>query len=125
MVDESDASFPSGHATNMTAILVTLALVIAVYVLRRPLARVLIVTAAFLLSSAVGVSRLVLGVHWPTDIVAGWALGTSVALAVTLAVSVAVRVAPGDPEPELKPSARRRAVRVVHHARRSESMQTA
>jgi undecaprenyl-diphosphatase len=125
LVNESNASFPSAHATNTTAFLVTLALVIAVYVVRRPLARVIPIVAALLLSSAVGVSRLVLGVHWPTDIVAGWALGTAVALAVTLAVSVAVRVAPGDPEPATKASPLRRVVHVMHHERHARSLRAA
>jgi undecaprenyl-diphosphatase len=125
LVNESDPSFPSGHATNTTAILVTLALVIALYVLRRPLARVLVVAAAFLLSSAVGLSRLVLGVHWPSDIVAGWALGTAVALFVMLAVSVAVRVVPGDPEPAAKPSRLHRVARMMYHERRPQSLQAA
>jgi undecaprenyl-diphosphatase len=125
LVNESDASFPSGHATNTTAILVTLALVLAVYVVRRPLARIIPVVAALVLSSAVGVSRLVLGVHWPTDIVAGWALGAAVALAVTLAVSVAVRIAPGDAEPATKPNPLRRVVHVMYHERRSHSLRAA
>jgi undecaprenyl-diphosphatase len=125
LVNESDASFPSGHATNSTAILLTLALVTAVYVLRRPLIRMLSVAVALLLSAGVGLSRLVLGVHWPTDIVAGWALGTAVALAVTLAVSIAVRVAPGDPEPATKPNPLRRVAHVMNYERRSRSLQAA
>jgi undecaprenyl-diphosphatase len=125
LVNESDASFPSGHATDTTALLVTLALIVAVYVLRRPLLRVITVGAALLLSCAVGVSRLVLGVHWPTDIVAGWALGTAIALAVTLAVSVAVRVAPGDPEAATKRRALRRVAQLIHHERGSASLQAA
>jgi undecaprenyl-diphosphatase len=125
LVSESDPSFPSGHATNTTAVLVTLALLLAVYVLRRPLVRVAVVFAAFMVSAAVGISRLVLGVHWPTDVVAGWALGTAVALAVTLAVSVAVRVVPGDPEPTMKRNPLQRAVQVLHLERRSSSLEAA
>jgi undecaprenyl-diphosphatase len=125
LINESDASFPSGHATDTTAVLVTLALVTALYVLRRPLLRVATVLAAFIISSAVGVSRLFLGVHWPTDVIAGWALGTAVALAVTLAVIVAVRLSPGEPEPATNRSTLRRAVKVMYYERRSQSLQAA
>jgi undecaprenyl-diphosphatase len=125
LVNESDASFPSGHATDTTALLVTLALVTAVYVLRRPLARVIPVLAGLLLSSAVGVSRLVLGVHWPTDVLAGWAFGATVALAVTLAVSVAVRVVPRDPQPVARRGRLLRVVDVLNRERRSQPLQAA
>ena len=91
LVSERDASFPSGHATDSTAILLTLALVIAVFVLRRPLTRALTVAASGLLAVGIGASRLVLGVHWPTDVLAGWALGMSIALLVTMVTAVAGR----------------------------------
>jgi undecaprenyl-diphosphatase len=97
LVSETNASFPSGHATDSSALYVTLALIVAVYVLRRPLARCVCVLGSGLVVGAIGISRLVLGVHWPTDVVAGWALGASVALAVTIAVSLAVRLAPQGP----------------------------
>ncbi len=125
LVAESDASFPSGHATDTTALRVTLARVAAVFMLRRPLARIVPVAGALLVSGAVGLSRLVLGVHWPTDVVAGWALGTAIALAVTLTVSIAVRLAPDDPEPATKPNPRRGALRVMHHRRHPHSLQAA
>lgn len=88
LVSERDASFPSGHATDATAVYLTIALIGAVFVLRRPLARVLAVGGAAGLAAVIGASRLVLGVHWPTDVLAGWALGTTVAIAVTLTMSV-------------------------------------
>jgi membrane-associated phospholipid phosphatase len=93
LVSESGASFPSGHATDSTALYVTLALVVAIFVFRRPIARWACVLGSAVLSGAIGVSRLVLGVHWPTDVLAGWALGLSVALVVTIAASIATRVA--------------------------------
>jgi membrane-associated phospholipid phosphatase len=123
LVNESDASFPSGHATDTTAILLTLALVTAVFVLRRPLLRVIPVVAAVLLSCAVGVSRLILGVHWPTDVLSGWALGATVALAVTLVVSVAVRVVPRDPEPATKYGRLLRVAHLMNRERRSQPLQ--
>ncbi|HMC72129.1 MAG TPA: phosphatase PAP2 family protein, partial [Mycobacteriales bacterium] len=94
LVSESNASFPSGHATHSAAVLLSVAFVVAVVVLRRLIVRVLVVVAAALVTGAIGASRLVLGVHWPSDVLAGWALGLGVALAVTMAAVVIAR--PGE-----------------------------
>jgi hypothetical protein len=83
LVSESGASFPSGHSTDSTALLVTLGLVVAVVLLQRPLARVAVVAGAGVLAGLIGWSRLELGVHWPTDVLAGWSLGFAVAVAVS------------------------------------------
>jgi len=63
-------SFPSGHAGNATLVWLALALLIPRGRLRTPL-----LWAAALLAVAVGFSRPMLGVHWPSDVVAGWAFG--------------------------------------------------
>ena len=101
LVAESDPSFPSGHATDSAAVLLTIALVVAVVTLRRPLARIGTVLIAGVLVTSIGLSRLVLGVHWPTDVVAGWALGSGIALVVLIASMVVTRpssaLAPGTP----------------------------
>ena len=97
LVNETEPSFPSGHATDSTAFYMALALIVAVFVLRRPLARAAAVLGATLLAAAIGLSRLVLGVHWPTDVLAGWSLGTLAALVVTFLTIVAVRLTPPDP----------------------------
>ena len=97
LVAENNASFPSGHATDATAFFVTLALIVAVFVLRRPLARTMMVLGSGLIVATIGISRLVLGVHWPTDVLAGWALGLATALAVAIAASlVAIAKRSGD-----------------------------
>jgi undecaprenyl-diphosphatase len=97
LLAESDASFPSGHSTDSAALFLSIALVVAIVVLRRPVARVVTVVVGGLLAVAVGVSRLVLGVHWPTDVLAGWALGALVAIAVTTATLLAAHLRPLDP----------------------------
>jgi undecaprenyl-diphosphatase len=114
LVTESDASFPSGHATNSAALFMTLGLIAAVFVLRRPLARVAVVVAAGLLASSVAVSRLVLGVHWPSDVIAGMALGLTCALVVTMAAAVFARLEPRPPS-----EGSRRLQRIGHQVRRT------
>jgi undecaprenyl-diphosphatase len=94
LVTENDASFPSGHATNSTAVFLTIAVVAAFYVLRRPITRATTILAAALLSGTIGISRLILGVHWPSDVLAGWALGLAVALAVTMTLALIDRLTP-------------------------------
>ena len=94
LIAEGEPSFPSGHATDSTAVFLTLGLVVAVFLLRRPLARIATVAAGGLLAVAIGVSRLVLGVHWPTDVLAGWALGATAALTVTIGATLLIRAVP-------------------------------
>jgi undecaprenyl-diphosphatase len=74
------SSFPSGHAAMTPVVYLTLALLIASSERRRGV-RLATLTAAGCLVFGVGVSRVYLGVHWPTDVLAGWILGVGVALA--------------------------------------------
>ncbi len=83
LVTETEPSFPSGHAADSTAVLLTIAIVVAVVVLRRPMLRIGTVALGFAVPALVGFSRLVLGVHWPTDVLAGWGVGTLAALTVS------------------------------------------
>lgn len=72
-------SFPSGHSTLSAATFFTLATVVA-SVETKKRTKALIFGLAILFVVTVGVSRVYLGVHWPTDVLAGWALGASWAL---------------------------------------------
>jgi membrane-associated phospholipid phosphatase len=60
--------------------------------LRGPIARSLGIALGVALGGLIGLSRLVLGAHWPTDVLAGWALGTAVAVAVVTALALIVRL---------------------------------
>lgn len=73
------ASFPSGHSMMAAATYLTLGVLLA-RVQPRPVLKAYLLTLAVLLTVAVGVSRVYLGVHWPTDVVAGWAAGAGWAL---------------------------------------------
>lgn len=76
---ETSNSFPSGHAANSAIVYLTLAALLFP-VVREWRLRLFILAAAMLLVGLIGVSRVYLGVHWPTDVVAGWAFGSLWAL---------------------------------------------
>lgn len=77
-----DYSFPSGH--TLAALLLWTVIAVAVLrVGRRGWVRALVVVGGLLLVVLVGTSRVYLGVHWPSDILASWLLGVAW-LAVTL-----------------------------------------
>lgn len=65
-------SFPSAHAANSMIVFPALVLFLV-----PPGKRVVPMTAAVLASLVVGASRPLLGVHWPSDVVAGWAVGAA------------------------------------------------
>ncbi|MBC7644121.1 MAG: phosphatase PAP2 family protein [Thermoleophilia bacterium] len=90
-------SFPSGHSTSTMSIAVAVILILASSrsVSGRWLAAATVVLVS--LAASVGFSRTCLGVHYPSDVLAGWALGTLCALII---VGVALRQRPRAVEAE-------------------------
>lgn len=75
----ASSSFPSAHSMMSAIIYITLGVLVASVVARRRL-KVYILSLSFLLTAVVGVSRIYLGVHYPTDVLAGWMAGLAWAL---------------------------------------------
>ena len=77
-------SFPSGHAMTSAAVYLTLGALL-MRVADRPVTRMYCMGFAMFLAGIIGVSRVYLGVHYPTDVLAGWLVGLSWALMCWLA----------------------------------------
>ncbi len=76
-------AFPSGHSANSMTAFVAIALLACPPAWRRAA-----LLAALIAAFVIGLTRVVLGVHWPSDVIGGWALGL---LAVTAALIVGQR----------------------------------
>lgn len=72
----ASSSFPSGHATQAAIAFLTLGALMARAQPDRRL-KSLVLSVAILLTILVGISRVYLGVHWPTDVLGGWCLGAA------------------------------------------------
>ena len=74
LVDETSLSFPSGHAMLSAVTYLTLGSLAARFLPGRT-TKVYVLFLAVLTTVLVGVSRIYLGVHWPSDVLAGWCAG--------------------------------------------------
>lgn len=74
LVNETSLSFPSGHAMLSAVTYLTLGSLAARFLPGRT-TKVYILFLAVLTTVLVGVSRIYLGVHWPSDVLAGWCAG--------------------------------------------------
>ena len=83
-VSVSGTSFPSGHSMMSAVTFLTLGALLASSQKRRRLKAYFLLLAT-LLTVLVGLSRVYLGVHWPTDVLAGWTAGAVWALLCWLA----------------------------------------
>jgi len=74
------SSFPSGHSMNAAVVYLTLGSLVASVIANTKL-KIYVLAIAVALTIAVGFSRIYLGVHYPTDVLAGWLAGLVWALA--------------------------------------------
>ena len=79
LVDVHTASFPSGHAMSSAVTFLTLGALLSRVQSRRRL-KIYLLSLAIFLTLLVGASRIYLGVHWPTDVLAGWCAGAAWAM---------------------------------------------
>jgi undecaprenyl-diphosphatase len=76
LVDTYSSSFPSGHAMNSAVTFLTLGALLA-RAERDRAVRIYRMAIALFLTLIIGFSRVYLGVHWPSDVLAGWCVGAA------------------------------------------------
>ncbi|HZF46271.1 MAG TPA: phosphatase PAP2 family protein [Sphingomonadaceae bacterium] len=86
LVEVNSLSFPSGHAMNSAIVFLTLGAIVSRNYSEWTV-RWFIMLAAVALVLVIGFSRVYLGVHWPSDVIAGWSIGAAWALLMGLVAS--------------------------------------
>ncbi len=86
----SSASFPSGHSTVSAVVYLTMGILLA-RAAEKKREKIYFLAAAFVIVFLIGLSRVFLGVHYPTDVLAGWSVGIAWALVCQL---IALRLLP-------------------------------
>lgn len=92
LTEAGGASFPSGHSFNSALVYLAMALAFAALSSRQSV-RVTIIASALVASLAIAWSRVWLGVHWPSDALAGWLGGIAWAFSAAALLSPAARIA--------------------------------
>ncbi len=72
-------SFPSGHAMAAAVVYLTLGALLARFAARRRV-RIYVIAMSLVLTALIGITRVYLGVHYPSDVLAGWTAGLAWAL---------------------------------------------
>lgn len=101
-VEVHTLSFPSSHAMMSAVTYLTLGALLAQSQSDRWHA-VYVIAVATTLTLLIGLTRVYLGVHWPTDVLAGWCVGSAWALVCWLAAAAWQRFRPGRIDPPAKP----------------------
>ena len=88
VLGEDGYSFPSGHTIGTTVVWLLSAWMVNRWVIRGQISRDLLWIGTLSVVVAVGISRVYLGVHFPSDVMAGWTLGAAWVVMIALVVSV-------------------------------------
>lgn len=89
-VETLNASFPSGHALLATVFYLGLGVLLAEAMPRRRL-KAFMITSGIVIAIVIGLTRIYLGAHWTTDVIAGWAVGAAWAMVLWLVSHLVVR----------------------------------
>lgn len=90
LVEVTSLSFPSGHSMNSAIVYLTIAVLLSRGLTASRL-RAFVIVGAVLLVLIIGFTRVYLGVHYPSDVLAGWSIGAAWALLMGIAASVLQR----------------------------------